>query len=207
AKHGQSPTDPAALVRVPDAPIIDGLNAAWKVGHPAAADLVVFSTNDDVMQLWLSDHSSGAAAFAKTYLATHSAAGNTIDGAAKTVAASGLSTIYAGAEVARYFGTGESDARYPDIFGLVTTGVVYTGGKSKIAEHGGAGADDRDVPLVVSTVGASGNRDDRDDSRSRTVDSVVETTQIAPTILKLLGLDPKQLQAVRIEGTDVLPRR
>ena len=206
AKHGQSPTDPAALVRVPDAPIIDGLNAAWKVDHPASADLVVFSTNDDVMQLWLSDHSTSAAAFAKTYLATHSAAGNTIAGTAKTVAASGLSTIYAGAEVAGYFKTGLSDARYPDIFGLVTTGVVYTGGKSKIAEHGGASADDRDVPLVVSTVGASGDRDDRDDPRSRTVDSAVETTQIAPTILKLLGLDPKQLQAVRIEGTDVLPR-
>ncbi|MBG6108961.1 alkaline phosphatase family protein [Frigoribacterium sp. CG_9.8] len=203
AKHGQSPTDPAALVRVPDAPIIDGLNADWRVGHPTAADLVVFSTNDDVMQLWLSDHSAGAAAFAKTYLSTHSAAGNTIAGTAKTVAASGLSTIYAGAEVARYFGTSESDARYPDIFGLVTTGVVYTGGKSKIAEHGGASADDRDVPLVVSTVGAF---DDRDDNQSRTVDSAVETTQIAPTILKLLGLDPKQLQAVRIEGTDVLPR-
>ena len=203
AKHGQSPTDPAALVRVPDAPIIDGLNTAWKVGHPTAADLVVFSTNDDVMQLWLSDHSTGAAAFAKTYLATHSADGNTIAGTAKTVVASGLSTIYAGPEVARYFGTSESDARYPDIFGLVTTGVVYTGGKSKLAEHGGASADDRDVPLVVSTVGASG---DRDDNRSRTVDSAVETTQIAPTILKLLGLDPKQLQAVQIEGTAVLPR-
>ena len=206
AKHGQSPTDPAALVRVPDAPIIDGLNAAWRVGHPAAADLVVFSTNDDVMQLWLSDHSAGAATFAKTYLATHSAAGNTITGTAKTVAASGLSTIYAGAEVAQYFKIDQSDARYPDIFGLVTTGVVYTGGKSKIAEHGGASADDRDVPLVVSTVGASDDRGDRDDSRSRTVDSAVETTQIAPTILKLLGLDPKQLQAVRIEGTHVLPR-
>ncbi|MBC7761630.1 MAG: phosphodiesterase, partial [Candidatus Saccharibacteria bacterium] len=81
------------------------------------------------------------------------------------------------------------------------------GGKSKIAEHGGASADDRDVPLVVSTVGASDDRDDRDDRRSRTVDSAGETTQIAPTILKLLGLDPKQLQAVRIEGTHVLPRQ
>ena len=33
----------------------------------------------------------------------------------------------------------------------------------------------------------------------------VETTQIAPTILQLLGLDPEQLQAVQIEGTRVLP--
>jgi arylsulfatase A-like enzyme len=33
----------------------------------------------------------------------------------------------------------------------------------------------------------------------------VETTQVAPTILALLGLDPKQLTAVRTEGTQVLP--
>jgi arylsulfatase A-like enzyme len=33
----------------------------------------------------------------------------------------------------------------------------------------------------------------------------VETTQVAPTILALLGLDPHALTAVQIEGTRVLP--
>jgi len=33
----------------------------------------------------------------------------------------------------------------------------------------------------------------------------VETTQVAPTILKLLGLSPSSLQAVQREGTQVLP--
>lgn len=33
----------------------------------------------------------------------------------------------------------------------------------------------------------------------------VETTQIAPTILSLLGLDPGELDAVRIQGTATLP--
>jgi hypothetical protein len=33
----------------------------------------------------------------------------------------------------------------------------------------------------------------------------VETTQIAPTILSLLGLNPDSLEAVRIEGTPQLP--
>jgi hypothetical protein len=37
------------------------------------------------------------------------------------------------------------------------------------------------------------------------VTSPVETMQIAPTILKLLGFDPNQLQAVRLEHTTVLP--
>jgi len=38
-----------------------------------------------------------------------------------------------------------------------------------------------------------------------TVTTPVETLQIAPTILKALGLDPNQLQAVQKEHTPVLP--
>ncbi|MFD0331499.1 hypothetical protein ACFQZC_33525 [Streptacidiphilus monticola] len=40
-----------------------------------------------------------------------------------------------------------------------------------------------------------------------TVGGTVHTTQIAPTILALLGLDPQRLEAVRIEHTRVLPVR
>ena len=32
-----------------------------------------------------------------------------------------------------------------------------------------------------------------------------ETTQVAPTILRALGLDPNRLDGVRKEGTPVLP--
>ncbi|WP_223692752.1 alkaline phosphatase family protein [Leifsonia poae] len=198
AKHGQSPTDPAALKRVPDGPIIAGLNAAWKATHPTAADLVTFSTDDDIMQLWLSDRSPAATGFAKQYLSTHTAAGNTVSSAAITVPSSGLDRIYAGAEADRYYGAKVGDSRVPDVLGIARTGVVYTGGKAKIAEHGGASADDRNVPIVVSLPG---------DHRARTVGDKVETTQIAPTILAELGLNPRDLQAVRIEGTKVLPRR
>ena len=35
--------------------------------------------------------------------------------------------------------------------------------------------------------------------------SRVETTQIAPTVLRLLGLNPNALQAVQIEHTSALP--
>ena len=35
--------------------------------------------------------------------------------------------------------------------------------------------------------------------------ALVQTTQVAPTILKALGLDPARLQAVGIEGTQPLP--
>jgi len=39
----------------------------------------------------------------------------------------------------------------------------------------------------------------------RTVTSPVENAQVAPTILQLLGLNPNELDGVRLEGTQVLP--
>jgi arylsulfatase A-like enzyme len=43
------------------------------------------------------------------------------------------------------------------------------------------------------------------DFAPRKVTSFVETTQVAPTILQALGLDPSSLDAVKQEGTPVLP--
>ena len=40
---------------------------------------------------------------------------------------------------------------------------------------------------------------------TRIVNSPVETAQVPPTILALLGLDPSRLIAVQQEGTQVLP--
>jgi len=196
AKHGQSPTNPSDLARVPDGPIISAVKAAWTAAHPGAGDLVIFATDDDGMLLWLSDRSQAAADFAKGYLLSHTAAGNDINGNPVTVPASGLSQVYAGGASADYFGVPSSDPRHPDVFGIAQHGVVYTGGKAKIAEHGGAGQQDRNVPILVVTPGAG---------HGRVIGAPVGTTEIAPTILALLGLDPGALQAVRIEHTAVLP--
>jgi hypothetical protein len=103
--------------------------------------------------------------------------------------------VYAGAAAARYFGVRPGDDRVPDLLGITRYGVVYTGGTKKIAEHGGAAPDDRDVPLVITGPGHP----------ARAIGTSVATTQIAPTILRLLGLDPWALRAVREEGTRVLP--
>lgn len=86
------------------------------------------------------------------------------------------------------------DSRTPDIIGIARVGVIYTGG-SKIAEHGGFNEDDTRVALLVS----------HPDFDQETVHAAVTTAQIAPTILKLLGLDPDELEAVRAENTSVLP--
>jgi len=73
--------------------------------------------------------------------------------------------------------------------------VVYTSKTKKIAEHRGDDPQDRDVPLVVSCPGI----------RHDTQRGPVEITQIAPTILALLGLDPCALQAVAAGHTASLP--
>jgi hypothetical protein len=195
AKHGQSPQDPNQLTRIKDGPIIDAINAAWTAHHPGAGNLIVAGTDDDLWQSYLSDNSQAAADFVKDYLWNHEATGVTYNGEARTLHHSGLAQIYAGEAAADFFGVPASDPRHPDVFGRVQVGVVYTGG-TKIAEHGGDNPADRDVPLVVYAPGAV--------PPSRVHDPV-ETTQVAPTILRLLGLDPNALQAVHIEGTTVLP--
>ena len=205
AKHGQSPQDPNALVRIDDGPIIAGIDADWRkaIGDPQAPDLVAASTNDDAIMMWLTNRSPAATSFVANWLLTHPATGNTYNaadptqaGPARTLQSSGLVRVFAGAAAARYFGVPASDPRHPDVWGIVQHGVVYTGGTKKIAEHGGANPEDRHVPLIVATpFGRHGER----------WSDPVETTQIAPTILRLLGLDPYALQAVRAEGTSVLP--
>ncbi|MFG2843492.1 alkaline phosphatase family protein [Kitasatospora sp. NPDC048296] len=197
AKHGQSPIDPTALNRIDDGPLLDGLNAAWKAAHPGAGDLVAHAVDDDGVLLWLNDRSAAATEFAKNYLLAQSGTGVDINGKARPFTHSGVEKIYAGEEAADHFHVTPGDARVPDVVGVAQYGVVYTGG-SKIAEHGGAHADDLNVPLVVSGAATPGGV--RQDEK-------VETKQIAPTILKLLGLKPNALQAVREEHTRVLPTR
>ncbi|MDP9256825.1 MAG: alkaline phosphatase family protein [Actinomycetota bacterium] len=201
AKHAQSPQEPSALTRIPDGPIVDALNAAWTAAHPGAGDLVAFAIDDDVMLMWLNDRSPAATAFAKTFLLGHSGTGNDIDGNPKAYTSSGLAQAYAGADAAAYFGVPTGDERVPDVLGIAQHGVVYTGKQGKIAEHGGNDPQDRGVALLVSGAPLAHGH------WRHVVGAPVETTQIAPTILQLLGLDPHALQAVQIEHTKTLPLR
>lgn len=198
AKHGQSPTKPSDLTRIDDGPIIDAVNAAWAKLHPAAAPLVAFTVDDDAMLWWLSDRSQAAADFAKNFLMSYSGVGNDINGKPKAFTTSGLKAVFAGQAAADYFGTTHSDPRVPDLVGVSQIGTVYTGGQKKIAEHGGANPADRDVPIVVSGAGVDADGSHYDGA-------AVLTTQIAPTILRLLGLDADKLQSVSKYGVRELP--
>jgi len=197
AKHGQSPMNPAALNRISDGKIIDALNAAWnqdhQAGNPSATPLVAFGVDDDGVLLWLNDRSDAAASYARQFLLNYNDSSASVDG--KPVTSAGLTQIYAGAAAARLIGVPRNDPRVPDVIGIAQYGVVYTGHKGKLAEHGGDHTEDRNVPILLSWSGAHGGT---------AVTTPVETTQIAPTILKLLGLNPNELKAVQIENTAAL---
>lgn len=209
AKHGQSPMDRHSLKRIDDGAVIDALNAAWKDQHPNRPQpLVAASLNDDGMLLWFTrgDRNAMADTFASTFLRGYTGTGTGADGQAKSTdiegapvpyVSAGLKAIHAGRGAATFIGAPLTDPRLPDLIGIAQHGVVYTGKASKIAEHGGNDPQDRNVPLVVAGPRA------RHAVRTR----AVETTQIAPTILTLLGLNPHALQAVRAEHTHALPIR
>jgi arylsulfatase A-like enzyme len=194
AKHGQSPQDPNKLVTVQDSPIISAINAAWAQTNPSNTSLIVAGTDDDLWQSYLSDNSQAACDFVKRYLWHHTANGFDVNKNPVTVKHSGLAKIWAGDEAADFFGVSVDNGRYPDVFGKVQEGIVYAKPK-KLAEHGGMNTGDLHVLMVVSGP----------DIPVRVESTPVTTTQVAPTILALLGLDPDALTAVQIEGTQVLP--
>jgi Type I phosphodiesterase / nucleotide pyrophosphatase len=109
-------------------------------------------------------------------------------------AALGIQEIFAEQSLRNKFNDPGSDPRTPDIILKVNTGVIFTGG-TKIAEHGGFNEDDIHTALLVSFSGLS----------QQTVKAAVSNQQVAPTIIKALGFDPNQLQAVQQEQIHVLP--
>jgi hypothetical protein len=194
AKHGQSPQNPNQLVTVKDGPIIDAINAAWANTHPSNTKLIVAGTDDDLWQSYLSDNSQTADNFVKNYLWSHTAQGLDVNDNPVTVQHSGLAQIWAGADAAQFFGVSVNNGHYPDVFGKVQEGVVYSG-PTKLAEHGGMNIGDTHVLMVVNGP----------DIKAQVNSHPVETTQVAPTILYVLGLKPDALTAVQKEGTPVLP--
>jgi hypothetical protein len=106
----------------------------------------------------------------------------------------GIQEIFAGQSLRNKWNDPGTDPRTPDIILKVSTGVIFTGG-TKIAEHGGLNEDDIHAALLVSFPSAS----------PRTIKSAVLNQQVAPTIIKALGYNPGELQAVQQEQISVLP--
>jgi arylsulfatase A-like enzyme len=187
AKHGQSPIDPQRFFPIPGHSGTNGTPPSSLIAPllPVSETSGIGPTEDDISLLWLNHGSDTLAAV--TQLESNASA-------------AGMGQIFYGASLETMYdrpglpGVG-GDPRTPDIIVQPNVGVVYTGSTKKQAEHGGFAQDDTNVILLVSNPSLQGS----------TVTSFVETTQVAPTILQLLGLDPSALDAVRMEGTPVLP--
>lgn len=196
AKHGQSPTDHTKLVKHGDTltalleanGFVDpngnfGQNNTAS-GNPNDGTGLVgtgFVQTDDVGLVWLRDprQLSAAVATLKANLGCN-APGICADGP--------QAYILYGPSVAERFGN-PALGRTPDIVVQPNPGVIYTSSKKKDEEHGGNAPDDSHLGLLVSYAGLR---------QGRTIDAPVLTTQVAPTILRSLGLEPRLLHAVEI---------
>ena len=181
AKHGQSPIDPNRVLRIPgdvstDEPPSQILSPLGVgPGLPVAQ-----ADEDDISMLWLTDQTQTQSSV------TTLAANESLYGQGE---------IFAGQALALQFNDPLIDSRTPDIIVAPNVGVIYTGGTGKVAEHGGFAYDDRNVLLIVSNPSFS----------PATFVDQVETRQVAPTIVKALGLSPSLLTAVQSEHTETLP--
>ncbi len=192
AKHGQSPIDPNLFFPIPGHHTTNGLSPATLISNQLPAAMPpsedpngsgIGSTEDDVSLLWLTNPSYTDAAVAL------------LEANTKTI---GAGQIFYGPSVALNYNLGglpPDDPRTPDIIVTPNVGVIYTGSAAKQEEHGGFAHDDTNVMLLLSNPAF----------KMRTVYSEVGTLQVAPSVLKALGLNPNKLDGVRLEGTGVLP--
>ena len=184
AKHGEGPIDPTRFVADLQNSPATLLGTALPFSESPLNPNGIGSTEDDVSVLWLKDSNSTDSAVALLE---------------KNAAAIGLGQIYYGPTLALNYGVPGNgpgkDPRTPDIIVAPNYGVTYVSGSSVSEDHGGFGHDDTNVMLLLANPSL----------HRRTVSTEVSTTQVAPTILKALGLNPELLDAVRLEGTGVLP--
>ncbi len=174
AKHAQSPIDPKSVLRIP-------ADDATK-NAPSSFVNTTQALEDDISLLWLTDRSPAGVASAVQTLEQNRVA----------IGADGGEILY-GRQLSLMFNP--NDGTTPDIIVMPKLGVVYTGGKGKISEHGGFSNDDTNVMMLVSNPYLA----------PQTFTTRVSTAQVAPTVLKVLGLDPASLNSVHTEGTQVLP--
>ncbi|KAK4690443.1 hypothetical protein P7C71_g6351, partial [Lecanoromycetidae sp. Uapishka_2] len=147
---------------------------------PATGVNVSFVTADDIALIFLEDQSTLETA---------------VQGLVKATSTLQIQDIIYGTRLtALGFGDPKTDPAVPDIIVRPELGVIYTTSTAKIAEHGGLSDDDRHVACFVS---GSGLKQTQFGQR-------VSTRQVAPTVLKVLGLNPGDLEGVKLQGTEVL---
>jgi hypothetical protein len=177
SRHGDSPIERAKRRIIPD-------TVLPKIIRQSDGDVVALAYQDgDIASIWLKDQSKTNDVTKTLSTPENAAALNTY-------------RILSGESLKTMFNDPLQDERIPDIVLIPNLGGIFTKADSPfIAEHGGFNEDDTNVELLISNPGLS----------AKIVKTPVQTTQIAPTILKALGLNPNALQAVQKEQTAVLP--
>jgi hypothetical protein len=187
AKHGEAALDPSErVIDTTSSPnqIQNILNAA---GLTQTVVPIPKITTKTAALIWLKDPSQAQAVASVMTLKANEQALH-------------LQQILVGESLKLLFPDPTLDPAPPDIVLIPINGTNFEPTASTAlpavqAEHGGFNENETHVPLLV--VHASLPRDQ--------YRNAVTTTQIAPTILSLLGLDPNALQAVQLEGTVSLP--
>ena len=184
AKHGESPIDTSQYVADGTNTPATLLGSAIPYSESPLNATGIGATEDDVSVLWLKEGESVTAA---------------VELLKNNATEIGLGEIYYGPTLALNYNVGGldpgEDPRSPDIIVTPNVGVTYSSSTSMVGDHGGFAHDDNNVILLVAHPGF----------RAQTVATVTATAQVAPTIVKALGLNPSALDAVRAEGTAVLP--
>jgi hypothetical protein len=190
AKHGQSPINPVKVNKPGHfadlvAALPDGKTNPAAIAITNAANCATgpcgFVQDDDIALIWLQGQNISNQQVAD-YLNTNASA-------------LFIDEVMGGAELTLKFNDPAKDSRTPDIIVQPAYGTIYTGSTAKNAEHGGFSFGDTNVGLIVSNPAL----------KPSVVKTPVATSQIAPSILHALGLDPQSLKAVRVEGTETLP--
>ena len=186
AKHGETSLDPSKRFVESTSAIQKQLSLAGLPGFPAppaAAPGFAKLTQKSAALIWLKNQ--GQTADVVNVLTTK--ANETTLNTAQILSGESLKLL---------FPDPLSDPAPPDIVLVPNPGTTYEPAVQVLAEHGGFNENDTHVPLLVfhAPSVAAGQ-----------VRAVVTTTQIAPTVLSMLGIDTYQLDAVRVEGVKVLP--
>jgi hypothetical protein len=198
AKHGQSPIDSPRYLGIANstndpvttspATIADNAGCL-PLSESPSNPTGIGATEDDISMIWLNSQCTTEQVVGM--LETQSPANSNV---------AGIGQIFWGAPLTQLFNAPglppSGDPRTPDILVTPNVGVTYSGSSKKLAEHGGFSHDDTNVMMLLANPFI----------RPATVTTPVETMQVAPTILKALGLNPNALQSVQQEGTQVLPK-
>ena len=108
----------------------------------------------------------------------------------------GVQDIYFGAKIGLMLNPPDRDSRMPDIILQPKLGVIWgSSDNTALASHGGMQDEDTHIALLISGAQLTGRIDK----------TWVPTSQVAPLLLRALGIEKFDLQALHREHTPALP--